>query len=105
MRGCTSSSVGPCARLCPRYDGDPLRNAEIQPERLSSAEIAAIEQADPERSKSPFTTARLADTIHVLDGGRIVESGSHDELRSLGGRYARSWQAQQAPAQTWPGAG
>ena len=35
-----------------RYDGDPLRNAEIHAERLSPAAIAAIEQADPERSDS-----------------------------------------------------
>jgi ABC-type multidrug transport system fused ATPase/permease subunit len=28
-----------------------------------------------------------ADTIHVLDEGRVVESGSHDELMSRGGRY------------------
>lgn len=35
-----------------RYDRDPLRNAEIQAERLSAAEIADIEQADPKRSES-----------------------------------------------------
>jgi radical SAM protein with 4Fe4S-binding SPASM domain len=35
-----------------RYDGDPARNAEIRAERLSPAQIAEIEQADPERSAS-----------------------------------------------------
>lgn len=35
-----------------RFDGDPARNAEILAERLSPAEIVAIEQADPERSDS-----------------------------------------------------
>ncbi|KPV51671.1 multidrug ABC transporter ATPase, partial [Kouleothrix aurantiaca] len=41
-----------------------------------------------------FTTAMRADVIHVMDAGRIVESGSHDELLALGGRYAQSWAAQ-----------
>ena len=41
-----------------------------------------------------FTTAMQADIIHVMDNGRIVESGSHDELLSLGGRYAASWKEQ-----------
>jgi ATP-binding cassette subfamily B protein len=38
--------------------------------------------------------AKRADIIHVMDKGRIVESGSHDELLAQGGRYAQSWVAQ-----------
>ncbi len=38
--------------------------------------------------------ARRADIIHVMDGGRIVESGSHEELIARGGRYAESWDSQ-----------
>ena len=41
-----------------------------------------------------FTTARLADIIHVMVGGRIVESGSHDQLLARGGSYAESWNRQ-----------
>lgn len=41
-----------------------------------------------------FAGVRKADLIHVMDGGRIVESGSHDALMALGGRYARMYRLQ-----------
>jgi len=36
-----------------------------------------------------FSTVRMADEILVLQSGRVVERGSHDELLAAGGRYAR----------------
>ncbi len=41
-----------------------------------------------------FTTAMHADVIHVMDHGRIIESGSHQGLLEQSGLYAESWSRQ-----------
>jgi len=40
-----------------------------------------------------LTTAARADRIVVLDEGRIIEDGSHSNLLSAGGTYARLWRS------------
>ena len=41
-----------------------------------------------------FSTVRTADRIYVLDHGRVVEHGSHDDLVALGGQYAELFHLQ-----------
>jgi len=41
-----------------------------------------------------FSTVRRADRICVLEEGRVVELGSHEELMSLGGRYRTMFELQ-----------
>ncbi len=41
-----------------------------------------------------FSTVRMADQIVVLQEGRIVERGSHDELLRANGHYARLFELQ-----------
>jgi ATP-binding cassette, subfamily B, bacterial len=41
-----------------------------------------------------FSTVRHANRICVLEHGRVVELGSHDELMALGGRYKTMFQLQ-----------
>jgi ATP-binding cassette, subfamily B, bacterial len=43
-----------------------------------------------------FSSARAADRILVLDGGRLVEEGPHDELVARGGLYAELFSLQAA---------
>jgi len=43
-----------------------------------------------------FSTVRKADRICVLEHGRVVELGTHDELMALGGRYRTMFDLQAA---------
>lgn len=41
-----------------------------------------------------FSTVRQADTIYVLDRGRIIEHGDHESLMAAEGTYARMFDVQ-----------
>jgi ATP-binding cassette subfamily B protein len=43
-----------------------------------------------------FSTVRMADLIVVMDGARVVEAGSHDELIAAAGQYADLFRLQAA---------
>jgi ATP-binding cassette subfamily B protein len=43
-----------------------------------------------------FSTVRMADLIVVLDGARLVEAGTHDELMAKGGQYSELYSIQAA---------
>ncbi|MCX7742275.1 MAG: ATP-binding cassette domain-containing protein, partial [Tepidimonas sp.] len=74
---------------------------------LDSASERAI-QAELKRLSAQRTTLVIAHRLStvveaheivVLDGGRVVERGTHEQLLALGGVYARLWALQQsAPA-------
>ncbi|HVA10194.1 MAG TPA: ABC transporter ATP-binding protein, partial [Acidimicrobiales bacterium] len=44
-----------------------------------------------------FASVRDADRIYVLESGRVIESGSHDSLMALDGKYADMFRLQAAP--------
>jgi ATP-binding cassette subfamily B protein len=70
-----------------RKDADILVLDEPTASMDAAAEVAIFDRFR-ERTKDQiaivishrFSTVRMADTIVVLDGGRVLERGSHDEL-------------------------
>ena len=73
---------------------DPAKEAEI---------LRALREALRTRTTLAAThrlrVAELADSIVVLDEGRVVEQGAHAELLAAGGLYARLWRIQQIEAE------
>jgi len=45
-----------------------------------------------------LSTIRHADAIHVMDRGRIIESGTHEDLIAIEGSYAALWRVQTGEA-------
>ncbi|QVQ52819.1 ABC transporter ATP-binding protein [Spiractinospora alimapuensis] len=65
---------------------DPVNEAAVHAgiERLSAGRTVVV-------VAHRLRTVRSADQILFLDGGRVAEVGSHDELLSRDGRYAELW--------------
>jgi ATP-binding cassette subfamily B protein len=71
-----------------------LDEATSHLDTISEQQIrAALDELMAERTSiiiaHRLSTIQNADTILVMDGGRVVEAGSHDELLVAGGAYAR----------------
>jgi ATP-binding cassette subfamily B protein len=52
-----------------------------------------------------LSTVRNADLVVVVDGGRVVEHGTHQELLDAGGLYAELYRTQFAPSASSAAAG
>jgi ATP-binding cassette subfamily B protein len=83
------------ARACLRADAGILVLAAPTPAMDARAEAQIFEQFQAlARDRMVilishrFSTVRMADQILVIEGGRVLERGSHEELMRLGGHYA-----------------
>ena len=68
---------------------DPVAEYELNQSILKNAEGKTVIFISHRLS-----TTRMADRIYMFDGGRIVESGSHDELMAANGKYAEMYRVQ-----------
>ena len=66
----------------------------VTEQRIRTAMLAATEGRTSFVIAHRLSTVRDSDLIVVIDSGRIVEQGTHDELLALDGQYASMWRAQ-----------
>jgi ATP-binding cassette, subfamily B, bacterial len=78
----------------PSANLDPATEHALFARQTSAARASASNGAITVIVSHRFSTVRMADLIVVLDGGRIVEQGSHAELMSTGGLYAELYRIQ-----------
>lgn len=68
---------------------DPIAEYELNQSILKNAEGRTVIFISHRLS-----TTRMADKIYMFDSGKIVESGSHDELMQQNGKYAEMYRVQ-----------
>ena len=68
---------------------DPIAEYELNQSILKNAEGRTVIFISHRLS-----TTKMADKIYMFDSGKIVESGSHDELMLLDGKYAEMYRVQ-----------
>jgi ABC-type multidrug transport system fused ATPase/permease subunit len=76
---------------------EPTAQLDVRGEaEIFSRILAATRQVTTILISHRFSTVRHADRICVLEHGKVVELGSHDELMASGGRYKTMFELQAA---------
>ena len=81
---------------------EPTAALDAETEHALFERYAAAAHADRDNGRITilvshrFSTVRMANLIVVLDGARLVEMGTHDELMARGGQYAELYGIQAA---------
>ncbi|MBM4205483.1 MAG: ABC transporter ATP-binding protein [Gammaproteobacteria bacterium] len=76
---------------------EPTAQLDVRGEaEIFSRVLAATRHCTTILISHRFSTVRQADRICVLEEGRVIELGTHDELMALGGRYCTMFTLQAA---------
>ena len=74
---------------------EPTAQLDVRGEaEIFSRLLEATEECTTILVSHRFSTVRLADRIAVVENGRVIELGSHEELMELGGRYRTMYDLQ-----------
>jgi ABC-type multidrug transport system fused ATPase/permease subunit len=78
---------------------EPTSSLDQNTELVIMSTIEKWLKSDRDKKTAVFIAHRLStirdcDVIFVLDGGKIVESGNHEELLAKGGLYNQMWTSQ-----------
>jgi ATP-binding cassette subfamily B protein len=68
---------------------DPIAEYKLNRSMLSAAERKTVVFISHRLS-----TTRIADTIYMLEKGKVIECGTHSDLLAAGGQYAEMWRVQ-----------
>jgi ATP-binding cassette subfamily B protein len=74
---------------------DPMAEHELFQHFIDQVRTARLQGSLTVLVSHRFTTVRMADHIVVLDDGRVVEQGSHEQLMEAGGGYAELYRLQE----------
>ena len=89
-------------RCCWFLDEEPTAALDAETEHALFEHYAAAARGSAEGGRITilvshrFSTVRMADLIVVLDGARLVEVGTHDELMAKRGQYSELYGIQAA---------
>ena len=87
---------------------DSTSALDMETEKVIEGHLSEMKDCSKIIIAHRISAVRHADEILILDGGRIIERGTHEELMALKGQYYKTYQVQYGESprlhgQTWNG--